>query len=92
MSSSWVEAEVGRSIFKDKRINGRFLKICEKVAENIGSTIPDSCQNWGLTKGTYRFLGNERIEEAEILQGHFLSVKERFDACDGPARVSHLNC
>ena len=89
MSSSWVEAEVGRSIFKDKRINGRFLKICEKVAENIGSTIPDSCQNWGLTKGTYRFLGNERIEEAEILQGHFLSVKERFDACDGPVLILH---
>lgn len=89
MSSSWVEMEVGRSVFKDKRINERFLKICQKMAENIGSSIPDACQNWGLTKGTYRFLSNERIEESEILQGHFLSTRNRFDAADGPILVLH---
>jgi hypothetical protein len=64
MSNTWVKEELGESVFKDKRINERFLSICENMANSIGATIPDICEDWAQTKATYRFLSNDRVSEA----------------------------
>lgn len=89
MGNTWVREELGGSVFKDKRLDERFLNICEKMALSIGSTIPDVCEDWAQAKATYRFLSNDRISEAEIFKGHFESTKKRVDACEGPILVLH---
>jgi len=30
-----------------------------------------ACQDWANTKAAYRFLSNERVDEYQILAGHF---------------------
>ena len=89
MSNTWVREELGESVFKDKRLNDRFLSICENMANSIGSTIPDVCEDWAQAKATYRFLSNDRVSEAEILKGHFHSTKKRIEACSGPILILH---
>lgn len=42
-----------------------------------------------MAKATYRFLSNDRIEESEILKGHYERSADRIEANDGPVLVLH---
>ncbi|WP_439366108.1 transposase DNA-binding-containing protein [Bradyrhizobium sp. DASA03005] len=33
------------------------------------------CQDWANTKAAYLFFANERVEEAEVLSGHFPATR-----------------
>jgi hypothetical protein len=48
-----------------------------------------ACQDWASTKAAYRFFSNERVDEQEILSGHFQATRERFDATKGLVLVLH---
>lgn len=50
----------------------------------MGESIPYACQDWANTKAAYRFLGNERVDEGDILSGHFAATRKRYDASEGP--------
>ncbi len=52
-------------------------------ATEWGGSIPFACQDWANTKAAYRFFANGRVEEGEILRGHFAATRTRYDACDG---------
>ena len=41
----------------------------------MGESIPYACQDWANTKAAYRFLANERVEEGDILSGHFAATR-----------------
>jgi hypothetical protein len=47
------------------------------------------CQDWANTKAAYRFFSNERVNEADILAGHFQSTGDRVAASDGSVFVLH---
>ncbi len=47
------------------------------------------CQDWANTKAAYRFLANARVNEADILAGHFRSTRDRFAATTTPVLVLH---
>ena len=53
----------------------------------IGASLPLACQDWANTKAAYRFLSNERVDEADILSGHFAATAERFAATTGTILV-----
>jgi hypothetical protein len=53
----------------------------------MGASIPLACQDWANTKAAYRFFSNDRINEAEILAGHFEATRDRFTATGGPILV-----
>jgi len=55
----------------------------------MGQSIPLGCQDWANTKAAYRFFSNERVNEADILAGHFQSTRDRAAASDGPIFVLH---
>jgi hypothetical protein len=56
----------------------------------VGAATPWACQDWANTKAAYRFFGNTRVSEANILAGHFRSTRERFTAAVGfPMLVLH---
>ena len=40
-------------------------------------------KNWANTKAAYRFFANDRVEECDILSGHFAATRARYDACKG---------
>jgi hypothetical protein len=47
-------------------------------------------QDWANAKAAYRFFGNDRVSEANILAGHFASTRERFVAASGsPVLILH---
>ncbi|PZO47553.1 MAG: IS4 family transposase [Alphaproteobacteria bacterium] len=72
------------SAFKDVRLGRRFSELIRQVGDRMGESIPYACQDWASTKAAYRFLANDRVEEGEILSGHFAATRDRFGRSDGP--------
>ena len=81
--------EIEGSEFADKRLGSRFRKLVSKLAENLGAGIPLACEDWANTKAAYRFLSNQRVQEHEILSGHFESTQRRFSATKDPVLILH---
>lgn len=87
--SSWVENELRGSEFKDKRLHRRVRLILEQLGSNPGGTVPLACQDWANTKAAYRFFDNDRVDETEILEGHFQATRARMPSDRGPILVLH---
>jgi hypothetical protein len=87
--ASWVDEELDGCEFADARLGKRLRTFVSQLSEGIGETIPMACQDWANTKAAYRFLSNDRVQESDILAGHFQSTQERFQATDGWALVLH---
>jgi hypothetical protein len=75
----WLSHELSRCKFKDERLGKRFRTLLEQLWNGIGESIPFACQDWANTKAAYRFFSNDRINEKEILNGHFQSTYDRFE-------------
>jgi hypothetical protein len=84
-----LDKELAGCRFCDPRLGRRFRKLAGQLATKLGQTIPLACQDWSNTKAAYRFLSNGRVNEMEILAGHFQATRERFAATDGPILVLH---
>ncbi len=59
------------------------------MSNGLGQTIPLACQDWANTKAAYRFFSNPRVNEEEILSGHFASTQARAAAIQEPLLVLH---
>ena len=57
------------------------------MSDGMGGSIPFACQDWANTKAAYRFFSNPRVEEGDILNGHFAATSGRFEQSDGPILV-----
>jgi transposase-like protein len=80
----WSAREVDLGAFKDARLGQRLGELLRCFGDRVGATIPFACQDWASTKAAYRFFANPRVEEGEILSGHFEATRTRASACDGP--------
>jgi hypothetical protein len=80
----WSEPEIDASAFKDARLGRRFGELLKQIGDGMGESIPYACQDWANTKAAYRFFANGRVEEGDILSGHFAATRARCDASDGP--------
>lgn len=87
--NSWIEDEIKNCVFKDERLGKRTFKLLHQLSSKLGSSVPTACQDWANTKAAYRFFSNPNLSEDEILEGHFLSTKNRFDEISGPILVMH---
>lgn len=83
-SAHWTEGEIDETAFKDARLGRRFGELIRQIGDGMGESIPYACQDWANTKAAYRFFANDRVEEAEILSGHFAATRARFAASSGP--------
>jgi Transposase DNA-binding len=79
----WTAHEVDETAFKDLRLGRRFGQLLRQVGDGMGESIPFACQDWANTKAAYRFFANDRVEEGEILSGHFAATRARYDAYEG---------
>jgi hypothetical protein len=80
----WTEAEIDEDAFKDVRLGRRFAELLKQISDGMGGSIPFPCQDRASTKAAYRFFANGRVEEADILSGHFAATRSRYDDCTGP--------
>lgn len=80
----WSVGEIDETAFKDVRLGRRCAELIKRLSAGMGGSIPFACQDWASTKAAYRFLSNPKVEEADILSGHFLATRQRYDACGGP--------
>jgi hypothetical protein len=87
--AEWVHEEVAGCKFSDRRLGKRFEKLLTAMGGQFGSSLSVACQDWANTKAAYRFLANARVNEREILAGHFQATRERAAATEGPLLVLH---
>lgn len=59
------------------------------INKNYGKSIPEQFDDWSKIKAAYRFLSNERVEESEILSGHFSTTKKCMKQSTGPILILH---
>ena len=88
-NDDWVDRELADCDFKDERLGKRFRSLLEQLSASPGESIALACQDWANTKAAYRFLDNDRVNEAEILAGHFQATRDRTAATDGRILVLH---
>ena len=87
--AAWADQEIAGCVFKDARLGCRFGKLLKRIGSAMGGSIPLVCQDRANTKAAYRFLANERVNEADILGGHFHLTCDRFAAADIPVLILH---
>jgi hypothetical protein len=87
--AGWVEQETAACEFADVRLGRRFQELLEQIGGAVGESIPMACQDWANTKAAYRFFSNERVDEGDILAGHFRATADRFVTSEGPILVLH---
>jgi hypothetical protein len=80
----WSKTEFAGINFGDKRLNMRFQKTAEKLAEQPLSSINHACGDWAATKAAYRLFDNNKVDSEKILAPHQLRTQERIR---GQARV-----
>ena len=86
----WINSEIDDNAFVDARLARRARVLLGQLAQALGQRIALICQDWTNIKAAYRFLSNERVNEADILTGHFKATQERIVAfCDGPVLMLH---
>ena len=83
-SAHWSDQEVDEAVFKDARLGRRFADLLKQLGDGVGGSIPFACQDWANTKAAYRFFSNAKVEEGDILSGHFAATRTRYEACEGP--------
>jgi Transposase DNA-binding len=87
--TSWVDGEIAACEFADVRLGRRFRTLLEQIGDAVGESVPTTCQDWANTKAAYRFFSNERVDEGDILAGHFQATRDRFAASNGTVLVLH---
>ena len=80
----WSSHEIDVGGFKDTRLGRRCAELLRRLSDGMGGTIPLACQDWANTKAAYRFFANPKVEEGEILNGHFEATRTRYAASEGP--------
>ncbi len=88
-ASAWIDREIAGCKFEDVRLGRRFHSLLEQICDAVGESIPLACQDWANTKAAYRFLSNDRVNEEDILSGHFRATRDRFAGRNGLIFVLH---
>jgi hypothetical protein len=88
-ADAWLDKEPVGCDLADERLNRRLRKLLAQVGGAMGQSIPLVCQDWANTKAAYRFFSNDRVNEADILAGHFLSTRDRMANQHGLVLMLH---
>ncbi len=87
ISGRWWEKELAGCTLADTRLAQRLRALLERMSGALGASLPLACQNWASTKAAYRFFSNGRVDEEQILAGHFQATRERVAATEGTILV-----
>ena len=86
-SERWFEEELTGSRLGDGRLDRRLRQLVKSMEAGFAESVPSASQEWAGTKAAYRFFSNDRVNEGEMLRGHFDATRHRFAASDGGIMV-----
>ena len=86
---SWIDRELDGCCLPDGRLHERLGILLSSLSKHVGDPIPLASQDWAATKAAYRFLSNPRVDEGDILAGHFDATSRRAAAANGSILVLH---
>lgn len=76
-SMHWTDVEFAELDLGDSRRDSRARKIMARFADKPSASIPKSCNGWGETIATYRFLENDAVEWRDIMAPHWTKTQQR---------------
>ncbi|MGH8578482.1 MAG: IS4 family transposase, partial [Gammaproteobacteria bacterium] len=77
-SGDWAERELGRARFGDRRLTQRLVSIARDFYARSQANIPKACNGErAKVKAVYRFLGNEDVTLAKLLEPHQEQTRRR---------------
>lgn len=79
-SGGWAAEELAAADLGDRRLNERFVRLCDRLSETPEAPINQACGNWAETKAAYRFFGNPDVQVADILEPHRQMTARRAQA------------
>jgi hypothetical protein len=75
---NWIEQEFGGVQVFDGRLRTRLFAVVQDFFAQPGRLVPQACGgSMAKVKGTYRLLGNERVEMEALLHGHVEATVQR---------------
>jgi len=77
MGAEWVLDEMKTLKLADERLTRRAKHMLASMSEQPAKSIPEASENWAATKGAYRFLENERVDESQIRAAHYQATQRR---------------
>ena len=76
-STHWTDVEFAELDLGDARLDSRARKIIARFSDKPSASIPKSCNGWGETIATYRFLENDAVEWRDIMAPHWVQTQQR---------------
>jgi hypothetical protein len=83
-----IRGEVQTAGFGDKRLTTRLVRLAERLARAPDRSFPKAAGSDAALEATYRFLGNEAVTPAAILEPHTAATAARCAAA-GTVFVAH---
>lgn len=77
VGAGWAEHELGGADLGDRRLTRRLVEIARGFMEKPLASIPQATGGWAGAKGAYRFMDNEKVDPAAILEPHRRRTTER---------------
>jgi len=84
MVAKWVEQELGGADLGDRRWNRRLRVTVSALSARPEASVPQACERWAVTKGTYRLWAAKQIEPDALLAPHIQQTAQR---CQTEGRV-----
>jgi IS4 transposase len=83
-----IRGEVDTADFGDKRLSKRLVRLAEQMAKAPDRSFPKAAGSEAALEATYRFLGNESVTPAAVLEPHVRATVSRC-ASAGAVVVAH---
>ncbi len=72
-----IRGEVETADFGDKRLTARLVRLAEQLAKAPDQSFPKAARSGAALEATYRFLGNDSVTPAAILEPHVAATVAR---------------
>ena len=82
MGNEWIESELRKADFNDKRLNERFAEVLQNLSQHPNVSIPAACSDYAEIMSSYRFFSNKKVTKEAILQPHRHATKDRITCQD----------
>lgn len=66
----WVSEELATADFGDQRLDERFRLVVDRLSQQPSLKFPAACRGRAEVEAAYRFLDNDRVDDAKVLAPH----------------------
>jgi hypothetical protein len=79
---NWAKNQFEKLNLGDKRLNKRAQLIAKNMMKKPSASINMQSENWGESKGAYRFFDSEKVSFQKLIQPHIESVKSKISSSE----------